>query len=120
MSKGQRTSKICQRGFVLLRFFAYTVEPRYNGITNDVLYPSAGKICEKDLDITKPPYSEQFGSPLTLRCKDPKFVVFFSLFFITPVLMQSLYATLFLRFAAGRFKLTLTHLVGSVRRVPVC
>ena len=34
--------------------------------------------------------------------------------------MQSLYATLFLRFAAGRFKLTPTDLVGSVRRVPVC
>jgi len=34
--------------------------------------------------------------------------------------MQSLYATLFLRFAAGRLKLTATHLVSSVGRVPVC
>ena len=39
-----------------------TIEPLYNevlGITNSFLYPSNSKICKKNLDITKPCYSEQ-------------------------------------------------------------
>ena len=42
--------------------FHYTLEPLYNevlGIRNDFLFPSNSEIYEKNLDITKPRYSEQ-------------------------------------------------------------
>ena len=47
-----------------------TVEPRFNeplyneflGPTNDILRPSSGKIYEKNLEMTKPLYSEHILS----------------------------------------------------------
>ena len=63
--KNRDQSWLCSIPF--LKWNVDTVEPRYNeplhnevlGITNDFLNPSNCQTCGKNLDITKPRYSEK-------------------------------------------------------------